>query len=104
MGTVNTLNENHTVSELKKLATLQPLAYFKKFESILISNLLAELHKANREKKRGLDYYMTFQVLCHVNVKPVLEQVFFLGDLIEVKEKYKIRKARKQTLITKSSV
>jgi len=82
-------------AELEDLARLQPMRYFKKFESILIHNLLASLHKANREYKRtDGDYYMTGQIINEVETKPILYSLFFVGTIIDVKKKLKRRRNR----------
>jgi len=74
--------------DLINLTKLQPMSYFKKFERILISNLLVSLHKANREFKRtDGDYYMTGQVINEVETKPILFNLFFVGTIIDLKYK-----------------
>jgi len=72
--------------DLIKLAKLQPMSYFKKFERILINNLLVSLHKANREYKRtDGDYYMTGQIINEVETKPILFNLMFVGTIIDLK-------------------
>lgn len=75
-------------TDLIKLTKLQPMSYFKKFERILINNLLVSLHKANREYKRtDGDYYMTGQIINEVETKPILYSLFFVGTIIDLKYK-----------------
>lgn len=78
------------MTTLRQLAKLQPLSYFKKYESILISNLIVSLHKANWERNRtDGDYNFTAQLINEVETKHILEEVWLLGAIIETKLKLK---------------
>ncbi len=72
---------------LEETARAQPMEYFEKYQSIVIHNLLVELHNANRERKRGPEYYMTYEILLEVNVKPRLLELWLVMDVIETKKR-----------------
>ena len=77
----------------ESLARLQPMSYYKKFERILISNLLVRLHNANLERKRtDGDYSMTADLLDHVYSKRVLVDLLFVGDVIDAKIRLRKKK------------
>ena len=82
-----------TKTTFESLARLQPMSYYKKFERILISNLLNALHRANWERKRTEgDYSMTADLLDHVYSKPILVDLWFVGDVIDAKIRLRRKK------------
>lgn len=82
-----------TKTTFESLARLQPMSYFKKYERILISNLLVRLHNANIERKRtDGDYSMTADLLDHVYSKRDLVELLFVGEVIAAKIRLRKKK------------
>ena len=81
--------------EIEKLAKLQSLSYFKKFESIVAHNLRISQKKADRERNRtDGDYSMTADVIEQVETKPIRESLNFVRRVVRAKERIQIRKLK----------